>query len=312
MNYQQWCEKVKTPPSTYLTDERMNSGNIVRCITLESGQQLLLKIISPSRPYVDRIKALGEVAYALFDWYLGTKERVTPNVYAATHDTIWRQFIPGTLADAWRGELYLAKGSVEAADLIIAHYISESASAERIALLDFIFLCQDRSTNNWLRAADGRFYAFDNGMFWPYKGRFADKWAIGSGDVGHLRPPMEALISEKKVKFGIGLFSSLYAGQPVDLQLLDQISEIDWNGYLTELAELVCEPLGYPFEIIGDWRFDQVQARAEWILGKWRFPDVAEAQGEEWQALIDRPLEGKDVWQREWEIEHLKMVQSSC
>ena len=305
-DYQIWCEKIKLLPS-YLSGERLDSDNIVRRITLEDGRQLLLKFISPLRPYVSRIKALGEVAYALFDWHLTTENRVTPNVYAASPGTVWRQFIPGMLGEEWRGKLYGEKWIIKNVDRIIIDHISDSYSAERIALLDFLFLCQDRSANNWLRAADGRFYAFDNNMFWPYKGRFADKRAVRTGAVGHLRPPMEALVKQD-IKFQAGLFTSLHAGKRIDTQLLDVLSEFDYERYLADLGALICKPLGYPMEIIGDWRFDQVQARAEWILDKWRFPDVAEAYGKEWQALIDRPTDGKEVWKREWETENLETI----
>jgi hypothetical protein len=307
-DYQTWCNKVKDLPLDY-PGLRLDSTNKVKVIVLDNGEQLLSKVIRPGVVYIPRLKALGEVAYALFDWYLNPAERVTPNVYAPTQNIIWRQFIPGLPGEIWRGKLYKEKGNLETADLILVDRLLESKAAQRIALLDFIFLFQDRSARNWVTNNGRRFWGIDNGIFWPYKRRHADKAAIKTGDVSHLMPPMEALISygsNHEFKFQIGVFSSLHAGTDIQQGLLFWLSQIDWDKYLTDLAILGCDPLGYPRELIMDWRFSQIRNRAEWLLRKRRFPTVSETDSDEWQELIIKPPQAREIWKRQWETENLE------
>jgi len=299
--YKAWCEKIKVLPVD-LPGAKLDSANKVKVIILEDGEAVLLKIIRPEVCYVPRIKALGEIAYALFDWYLDTENRVTPNVYATSPTEIWRQFIPGLTGETWRGHLYEREGALEAADLMIIDCILKSQSAQRIALLDFIFLCQDRSANNWLKSNKG-FYAIDNVMFWPYKGRFADKLTMETGRVAHLSPPMNALVStDSKFSFRIGIFSSLYAGRKISDSLLAWLSQIDWPQYLDDLGQLGCKPLGYSQALIADWRFAQIKSRVKWLLRKGCFPNGKGRDNDGWRDLIGKPQKGAEVWQREWEI----------
>jgi hypothetical protein len=65
-DYQLWCDKVKTLPLD-LPGAKLQSGNEIKVVTLEDGENLLLKIISDDVVYIPRLKVLGEVAYALFD-----------------------------------------------------------------------------------------------------------------------------------------------------------------------------------------------------------------------------------------------------
>ena len=304
-DYLSWCEKIKRLPPD-MSGHSLESANTIRYIVLDDGQQVVRKEISSDRPYVPRIKALGEVAYALLDHHLAPSSRVTPNVYATSPNTIWRTFLPGTMGEDWRARLYDWKGNLERADLEMIDQIMAHPSSERIALLDMIFLCQDRSGRNWLEH-NGRFWAIDNNMFWSYKGRFADKVTIRTGEVDHLQPPMNALVSRLgEFQFGNGVFSSLRVGRTISTNLLDRLSQFDWQQYLRELKLLVCTPLFYPLEIVDDWRFRLLQDRANWLLDKRRFPTVAEALKGEWQDFICRPEGRPTIWEREWEIRHLE------
>lgn len=306
-SYLDWCEKVKNLSPADLSGIPLNSENTVRRVVLNDGYPALLKTISPQRPYVPRIKALGEVAYALFDYLLGPAGRITPYVYAQSPVVIWRSWIRGQTGQDWRGSLYGEFADLERADKQLVSIIKESPAARRIALLDFIFLCQDRSGRNWLRDAEGHFWAIDNGLFWTYRGRFADKRTIKTGEVDHLQHPLKALVyTGTEFQFRNGIFSSLYAGRPLNEPLEQALAQIDWDRYLFELSRLVCAPLVYGYELVDDWRFLQLRRRAEWILARGQMPDAADL--EFWYTLIDRPSDGKEIWKRAWEIRHLETV----
>lgn len=306
-SYGEWCEKVKHLSPADMSGIPLNSENTIRRVVLDDGLPAILKIISPQRPYVPRIKALGEVAYALLDYHLDSDRRVTPNVYAQSPDVIWRSWIKGRTGENWRGDLYEHFTDLERADREIVSFIEDSPSAERIALLDFIFLCQDRSGNNWLKDSEGHFWAIDNAMFWTYRGRFADKRAIRTGRVHHLKPPFEALVSQGGFKFRNGVFSSLYAGHNLSGGLYQRLEAIDWNAYFYTLSNLAAPPLMYPYEIVNDWRFTQLQRRAAWILDKKRFPKMDDLWGA-WQLLVDMPPDGIEIWDRQWEIRLLEKL----
>jgi hypothetical protein len=300
-DYQNWCDKVKTLPLD-LPGAKLQSGNEIKVVTLEDGEKLLLKIISDDVVYIPRLKVLGEVAYALFDYHLNPAERVTPNVCSVAPNILWRQFIPGLPGEIWRGKLYKAKRSLDAADLIIVDQVLESRFAQRIALLDFIFLFQDRSARNWIKDGRNRFWAIDNGLFWPYQGYHADKETIRTARVDHLNDPMEALISyDQEFEFKNGIFSSLHAGSTINDGLLYWLSEINWDQYFVELRQLISQPLDYPFSVVYDWRFVQMKSRAEWLLSHRRFPTVLETSLDEWKNLICKPAGGIGIWTRKWE-----------
>jgi hypothetical protein len=285
-----------------LPGSTLQSGNRIKVSILDSGALVLLKIIRPEVVYIPRIKILGEAAYSLFDYYLNPAERVTPNVCPISENILWREFIQGLPGELWRGEIYKETNSLEVADLVIINQVSSNRFAQRIALLDFIFLCQDRSARNWIKDDKERFWAVDNGMFWAYKGRYAEKETIRTRKFDHLNHPMEALVSrDAKFSFQIGIFSSLYAGQPINDGLLAWLYQIDLPRFFYELNQLI-GVLGYPFSIISDWRFEMLRTRKNWLLEKRRFPTVAEVFENEWQRLIDQH-EGSEVWEIEWEAE---------
>lgn len=299
-DYLTWCEQTREL-SLDLKGPFLKSANKISVVVTDKGKKLLLKVIRDETKYVPRLKILGEVAYNLLDYHLNPAERVTPNVCPVSPNTLWRQFIEGIPGEKWRSDLYSEKGSLAGADLVIVDRILESRYAQRIALLDFIFLCQDRSARNWLENND-RFWAIDNGMFWPYKNRYVDKETVKTGNVSHLRPPMEAIISyDYKFFFKIGIFSSLFAGHMINDGLLMWLNQIDWERYFEDLGEVVCYPLDYPWKLLKDWRFENIKQRANWLLDKRRFPIPNE---NDWLNTISLPKRAKRIWTRKWETKY--------
>ena len=305
-DYLTWCEQMRHLPFT-LPGAKLQSANKIKMVTLDSGELALLKIIRSEVVYIPRIKILGEAAYSLLDYHLSPAKRVTPNVCPVSENILWREFIQGLPGEVWRGTIYKATKSLEAADLKIVDQVLSDRFAQRIALLDFIFLYQDRSARNWIKDSKNRFWAVDNGMLWLYQGRHADKETVRTGGVDHLNHPMEALVShEAKFEFQIGIFSSLYAGRIINDGLLAWLYQIDWRQYLIDLSKVI-QPL-YPVDIVSDWRFCQLLHRIEWLLHYRRFPTAKETQKKDWQNLTSKPSQeemmGKEIWEIEWETEN--------
>lgn len=305
-DYLDWCEGVRYLPLS-TPGAKLESANTIRVCTLPDRSMVLLKIIRPEVVYIQRLKILGEVAYSLLDYHLNPAERVTPNVCPISEDALWRQFVQGLPGEVWRGNLFKTKKNLELADLEIVERVLGSGAAQRIALLDLIFLCQDRSARNWIVDNYGQFWAVDNGIFWPYRGRYADKETVKTGKVDHLNHPMDALVSTGGGEFSFqgGLFSSLYAGRKINDGLAAWLYQIDWGGYLRDLNSLI-GVLGYPHDLVDDWRFITLRLRMSWLLEARRFPTVAEATGRAWQWLIDRPEGSEEIWRLEWETENLE------
>jgi hypothetical protein len=301
-DYLNWCNQTRRLPQNFPA-ATLESANTIKVGELPDGAMVLLKVIRADVVYIRRLKILGEVAYSLLDNHLNPAERVTPNVCPVSKNTLWRQFVQGIPGEIWRGNLYKTKQNLDLADLEILERVLNSRYAQRIALLDFIFLCQDRSARNWIIDNRERFWAVDNGMFWAYKGRYADKETVRTGEVSHLNGPMDALLSPSNgggFSFQGGIFSSLYAGRQINDGLIAWLYQVDWPRYLGELGQLI-GALGYPHSLVNDWRFAALRKRAEWLTVKRRFPTAAEATGDEWQGLIDRPAGTEAVWRLKWE-----------
>jgi hypothetical protein len=144
-DYLTWCEQIRYLPLT-LPGAKLQSANNIKVVTLDRGALVLLKIIRPEVVYIPRLKILGEVAYSLLDYHLNPAERVTPNVCPVSENILWREFIQGLPGEVWRGMIYKGTQSLEAADLMIVDQILNDRFAQRIALLDFILLCQGMPT----------------------------------------------------------------------------------------------------------------------------------------------------------------------
>jgi len=297
-DYLGWVTSVAGRLSPDLPGTQIASGNYIKHICFPFGD-MLYKEFSLERPYVPRVKILGEVAYSLFDYHMSPATSVSPRVYPISRSAIWREFLPGTTGEMWRGDLYFDYKNLDRADGVINELIQVSRSAERIALLDLIFMCQDRSARNWV-VHQGFFYAVDNGMLWPYKGRFADKLTVETRSVKHLKKPMLALIPEDGIiKFKAGIFSALYAGLACSDDLLNCLYDFNWAEYFNDLRELA--EYIYPANIVDDWRFQLVKNRVKWLIEESRFPTVEEAYLQ-WNSLVEtKPSGGKDVWRIEWE-----------
>jgi hypothetical protein len=267
------------------------------------GGHLVRKTIKPERPYIPRLMGLGEVAYALLDHHLSPYQRVTPNVYAAAPDVIYRSYLAGETGDLWRAELHRETGAIPSADSLIERHLERAWSAERIALLDMITLYQDRSARNWLKAPD-QFWALDNGILWPWQGRHVDKQAIQTGSVEHLQPPIrEVLVHEThRFEFKSGVFSTVWAGRELTGELHQRLGNLDWAAYFDQLASLICEPLGYPLEIVRDWRLLSLKRRAEWLYQHGRLPTRTEIFKLAWQPMIEPGAGDPEYWRPAWEM----------
>lgn len=300
-DYIGWANRISQLPID-TKGIRLDSHNEVGAVTLETGEILVKKEITDHVVYIPRINILGAIAYSLFDYHLGG-ERVTPNVCAVDHNNLLRQFVGGYSGELWRGRLYAEKTSLIGADLAIIDTILNSDSAFRIALLDIIFMCQDRSARNWLKQGKAKFWAIDNNMLWSYNGRHVDKRVIETGDVGHLEDPINAIVPEggNRFVFGIGVFSFVWAGKRVGDPLRSLLFNFDWDEYFGDLARLIT-PLGYPKILLDDYRFGHLRRRVEWVTDKGHFPSYNELSNE-WQKFIYKPGGGMGVWRRSWEWE---------
>jgi hypothetical protein len=266
-----------------------------------TGQQIVGKGLG-NRPYVPRLKALGEIAYSLFDQHL-EGERVAPDVCATNKMTLWRTYMPGQTGDKWRGTLYRDHGSLELADQMIFDTIRLEGSAERIALLDWIFLPQDRSGANWtFDQESGRFYAIDNGMLWSYLSRHVDRYTIQTGSVDHLNPPVRDVLIKHadEPEYGIGIFTDTLAGRSIDRDLLGLLNDFNWIAYSIALKDAI-QPLDYPAWLANDWRFTQVKQRGEWLIEHGQFPSVHEIFRGDWRTLIDVIPFHEVIWEPKWE-----------
>lgn len=300
--YMDWVDRVSQIPFDFDTEGAipLESHNDIEVISLNTGEKLVRKTITDHVVYVPRINILGSVAYSLFDYHLDG-ERVTPNVCPVDKNKVWRQYVVGYSGDDWRGHLYSDTKGLASSDLAIVDAILNTPSAQRIALLDFVFMCQDRSARNWLKSGNVNFWAIDNNMLWPYRGRQVDKRVIETGNVDHLADPINALVpSGNKFTFGIGIFSSAWASRPVGLDLLIGLNKFDWEGYFDDLSQLIA-PLGYPKLLIDDWRISQIFNRVEYILARGAFPTRKDLT-KEWGSFTEKIKGGVEVWKRKWEI----------
>lgn len=293
-----WQEAVKEIHTSghWHSQYELDGSNDVACVNAR-GLYLVRKRLSPERPYVLRLRALSEVAYALFDQMLAPGI-VTPCVYAPDGQAIWRSWIEGQTGIAWREGLHSAfNGDLEKADLNIMRRMQTSGSAKRIALIDMIFLVQDRSASNWLYGENGRFYAIDNSILWPVNGKHVDKRVIKTFETTHLGHPIcNVLMHPKPVEFKGGLFSALYAGQDLG-NLTSSLNAFPWASYFDRLSE-TAKRLSYTPEIIRDWRFNAIKRRAEWIVNHDRLPTYDEVRTGEWDQFIFPEPGAMTVWYR--------------
>jgi len=135
------------------------------------GLNILQKTMLTSHKYHQRRKALTEMVSAWLDGVLGG-QRVVPLTYAEDfeptngYSSIWgdkpkepgriricqvvHKFVQAVPGDEWRGHEYRTRGNLAEADIHCRSVIEAHPDAERIALLDFLTINQDRSARNWV------------------------------------------------------------------------------------------------------------------------------------------------------------------
>jgi hypothetical protein len=255
---------------------------------LKAGDQnILQKVMLTSHKYHQRRKALTEMVHAWFDEGLGG-QRVVPLTYAETfepaegYNSIWGQpkeagrvrvcqvvheFLPAVPGDEWRGSEYHRLGNLAEADYVCKSVIEAHPDAERIALLDFLTINQDRSARNWVTNLGSRFYAIDNGMAWFHEFPENDGWKIGCviDDV---------LIQRGAWCFISGVFTTSYAGRRLSANLKILLGAFHWQKFCENL-DLSCQWLGLS-PLSTDWRFLGLKRRLKWIRDMKRFPTADE------------------------------------
>jgi hypothetical protein len=200
-----------------------------------------------------------------------------------------------TPGDEWRGQVYRQLRNLVKADEHCRAVIEDHPDAERIALLDFLTINQDRSARNWITNSGHRFYAIDNGMAWFHEYPENDDWKIGTviDDV---------LIQRGPWRFISGIFTTSYAGRRLSNLLISQLRDFSWLLFCENL-NLSCQWLGLS-QLSLDWRFLGLKRRLMWIMEKERFPTAEEYRGwlENGSKLFTPPeivaSGGQLIWQR--------------
>jgi len=268
---------------------RLKNRDIIQKVAISGIMQ---KVMLSSAKYHQRRKALTEMVSAWLDEGLGD-QRIVPFTYAEEfqmtdhYRVVWgdkptepgrlrvchvvHEYLEGVPGDEWRGAVYGRLKDLGEADRYCRRVIESHPDAERIALLDFLTINQDRSARNWLTQMGERFYAIDNGMAWfhdyPHSG---DRWKIGCviDDV---------LLQKKPWQFISGIFTTSYAGKRLTPMLRDRLANFSWTQFCQNLDDS-CLNLGISLMSL-DWRFLGLRRRLEWIRDKGRFPTADEYRG---------------------------------
>jgi hypothetical protein len=299
MGNREFREKIKPllDSGNYGFDRVMADGDRLHDGTNQSNeigllkigdQNILQKTMLTSHKYHQRRKALTEMVHAWFDEGLGG-QRVVPLTYAEIFETsrgyssFWgeqpkepgrirvcqvvHEFLQAVPGDEWRGHVYRGRGNLAEADIHCRSVIEAHPDAERIALLDFLTINQDRSARNWVTDLGQRFFAIDNGMAWFHEYPESDGWKIGCviDDVLIQRPPW---------RFISGVFTTSYTGRRLSADLAAQSMAFNWKLFCKNL-DLSCQWLGLS-QLSLDWRFLGLKRRLGWITKKGRFPTADE------------------------------------
>lgn len=299
-------------------DDGTGGSNEVARVCLEDGTHVVLKTMLAINPYHQRRKALTEATMALLDEGLGGA-RVVPELYAELFEltpayvTAWggenaeghpricqvvRSYAPDQPGDEWRGEMYAALGDLGAADRHCERVIASHPDAERISLLDFATINQDRSARNWVTDHGQRFYAIDNGMAWFHEYPENDNWRFGCAIE-------DVILQREPWQFISGVFTTSWAGRPISSPLLDSLRAFDERGFLKDI-ERVSRALGFPADMSCDWRFEGILRRWRWMTEHGRYPSADEYRAWHTGSELMTPPEivasgGRVVWQAEWD-----------
>lgn len=260
-----------------------NQSNEIGIWDLDDGRRIVQKVMLSSPKYHQKRKALTEMVHAWLDEGLGG-ERVVPLTYAETFEETemyqkvwgkpqepkrkrvcqviheWKNAVPG---DEWRGSEYGRSGDLSKADKFCRMVIEAHPDAERVALLDFLTINQDRSARNWITDYGRRFWAIDNGMAWFHEYPHNDDWKIGTviDDV---------LIQRNAWRFISGVFTTSYEGRQLSADLKIHLGAFHWSKFKQNI-DLSCQWLGLP-PLSEDWRFLGLKRRLDWIRDTGRFP----------------------------------------
>ncbi|NGX44883.1 MAG: hypothetical protein K940chlam2_00023 [Chlamydiae bacterium] len=328
-------------------DDGTNGANEVAHWKTDTGEHFVLKVMVISRPKVhQRRKALTEAAFWELDSGLGEGHVSNPvsvgmwgkgffphheREFGEKNRDGWqrmcwvrRGYSPGLPGDEWRGRLasvgnrLSGLGNLPAADAFARKTIEEHPDAARIAMLDFLTGNQDRSARNWTTnmppietGSNTGFFAIDNGMAW-----FHEYWSEGEKnnypEYGWRQGFVidDVLIQHEPWRFISGVFTTSWAGKPIPQPLLDAMRAFDRVAWRLSVAR-ACELLGYPYEMAGDWRFEAIIRRMDFMAGVERFPTRNEYRGwrENGSSLLTPPeviaTGGLEVWNLAMDYEYL-------
>jgi len=273
-----------------------------------------------NKKYHQRRKALTEVVMYLLDDLIGGP-RVVPDLYAElfrltpAYARLWgeenyeghgrvcqvvRDYAPAQPGDEWRGEMYLQLEHLDEADEHCKAVMSDHSDAEKISLLDFLTINQDRSARNWVTDHGARFYAIDNGMAWFHEYPESDDWKYGCAID-------DVILQVEPWRFISGIFTTLWAGRDLSPALLDGLRNFDEAEFLKRIDRAAVD-LGFPAGISADWRFEGILRRLRWMADQGRQPTAREYR--DWYSGSDlfTPPEivasgGEIVWKLEWDYD---------
>lgn len=267
-----------------------NQSNEIGLLRLPDGLEVVQKVMLSSPKYHQRRKALTEMVHAWLDEGLG-EGWVVPLTFAESFMNngyylkqwgqpaepgrkrvcqVVHQYMEAAPGDEWRGAEYRRFGNLPEADLYCRSIIEAHPDAERIALLDFLTINQDRSARNWITNGGIKFWAIDNGMAWFHEYPQSDAWKIGTviDDV---------LIQVNPWQFISGVFTTSYAGRVLSSDLRAKLMAFDWPQFCRNI-DMSCKWLGLP-PLSEDWRFEGLRRRMVWIAQMGEFPTAAEYRG---------------------------------
>lgn len=301
-------------------DNGTNGDNEVCRVRLIDNSDIVIKVMLANKKYHQRRKALTEVTMYLLDKGLNGN-RVVPDVYVElfeltpAYEKVWgknnieghqrvcsvvRGFAPHGPGDEWRGEVYRTIGDLDKADIHCKEIIEHHPDAERISILDFITINQDRSARNWVTDYGKRFYAIDNGMAWFHEYPESDNWKFGCAidDVILQRNPWQ---------FISGVFTTSWAGMPLSAHMAEALNNFDELDFLQGI-ENAAQALGFPAGLSEDWRFEGLLRRLRWIRNNGRQPTAEEYRNWHQGSELMTPPEivksgGKIVWNLEMDYD---------
>lgn len=269
-------------------DDGCNGDNEVARVRVADGSEVVVKVMLANKKYHQRRKALTEATMYLLDKGLGG-ERVVPDLYAELFELtpayvkawgetnaegaarvcqIVRGYAPGGPGDEWRGAVYSRTGNLPAADAHCKAVIDYHQDAERISILDFITINQDRSARNWVTDKGQRFYAIDNGMAWFHEYPDNDLWKQGC-------VVDDVILQLNPWQFISGVFTTSWAGCNLSPVMRVAISNFDEAEFL-QGVEKAAQVLGFPAGLSEDWRFEGILRRLRWIAEHGRQPTAEE------------------------------------